>query len=211
MSRNTPTADKTKPYHHGDLRNTLVLAATELIREHGVDNFAIVDAARIAGVSSAAPYRHFRDKDDLIEAVIRFGFDTLNLDVVEAVKDVPLGRRERIFAIGYCYLDFVIDNSSLFELMWGERGAALMRERDDPTTGFWMFVESVEAWCEAEGIEGEKPLELATELWATALGLASLHINQQLKAVLPEAKVEELLSASANSFLDGLKLKHGIK
>jgi AcrR family transcriptional regulator len=54
---------KCKTYHHGDLRNTLIIAAAELIEERGSVDFAMIEAARRAGVSSAAPYRHFRDRE----------------------------------------------------------------------------------------------------------------------------------------------------
>ncbi|NQY04519.1 MAG: helix-turn-helix transcriptional regulator, partial [Halieaceae bacterium] len=68
------TATVPKTYHHGDLRNALIVAAAELISERGSFDFAMVEAARRAGVSNAAPYRHFRDKEALLEAVGQLGF-----------------------------------------------------------------------------------------------------------------------------------------
>ena len=56
-------------YHHGGLRDALIAAAREQIAEHGADNFSLADACRRAGVSTAAPYKHFRDRDEILEEV----------------------------------------------------------------------------------------------------------------------------------------------
>ena len=61
-------------YHHGHLRDSLILAAAALIEEQGSLSFSITDAAKRAGVSSAAPYRHFQDKNDLLDNVRDLAF-----------------------------------------------------------------------------------------------------------------------------------------
>ena len=62
------------PYHHGNLRNALIIAAAELIERDGTLDFAISEAAAMVGVSAAAPYRHFADKEDLLGAVRHLAF-----------------------------------------------------------------------------------------------------------------------------------------
>ena len=69
-----PAAAQPKRYHHGNLRDTLIIAAAQLIEENASVDFAMIDAARRAGVSSAAPYRHFKDRDALLEAVCEVAF-----------------------------------------------------------------------------------------------------------------------------------------
>ena len=64
-------------YHHGDLREALIQATTTLVEERGAENFSLADACRCAGVSTAAPYRHFRDKEEILEEIAARGFDTL--------------------------------------------------------------------------------------------------------------------------------------
>src|SRR3954454_19750981 len=73
-SRGDPGAAR-RGYHHGNLREALIRAALDLIAEKGPGGFTFADAARWAGVSSAAPYRHFRDRDALLADVARRGFD----------------------------------------------------------------------------------------------------------------------------------------
>lgn len=62
-------------YHHGNLKEVLLEAARKLIEEHGAFGFSLTEAARLAGVSPAAPYRHFRDRDALLAEVARSGFE----------------------------------------------------------------------------------------------------------------------------------------
>ena len=62
-------------YHHGNLKEALIRAALELIAQKGPAGFTFAEAARWAGVSPAAPYRHFRDRDELLADVARRGFE----------------------------------------------------------------------------------------------------------------------------------------
>jgi AcrR family transcriptional regulator len=71
-------------YHHGDLKEALVRAALQLIAEKGPAGFTFADAARWAGVSPAAPYRHFRDRDELLADVARRGFEQFTLALSKA-------------------------------------------------------------------------------------------------------------------------------
>src|SRR5256885_13195183 len=67
--------DGPRGYHHGNLKEALIRAALELIAKKGPAGFTFAEAARFAGVSPAAPYRHFRDRDELLADVARRGFE----------------------------------------------------------------------------------------------------------------------------------------
>ncbi len=82
-------------YHHGNLREALIRAALELIAEKGPAGFTFADAARWAGVSSAAPYRHFRDRDDLLVDVARRGFDQFAQALARAWDEAGRSRSPR--------------------------------------------------------------------------------------------------------------------
>jgi AcrR family transcriptional regulator len=77
-SADRPGSGKSAPYHHGDLRRALTDAALDLIGERGPEGFALTEVARRAGVSAAAPYRHFADKSDLVAVVAELGFQRLH-------------------------------------------------------------------------------------------------------------------------------------
>lgn len=105
-------------YHHGNLRHALVEATSELIREMGPQAFTMAEAARRAGVSPAAPYRHFKGRDDLIEEVARLGFLEF-ADRLEAAFD---GGRPRVLSaflrMGQAYLDFARDRPGYYMAMF---------------------------------------------------------------------------------------------
>jgi AcrR family transcriptional regulator len=202
------TADsKCKTYHHGDLRNALIVAAAELIEESGSLEFAMVDAARRAGVSSAAPYRHFKDKDALLEAVSQVAFMALT----ESTRDVDAAHRhgsdEAIVAQGKNYIRFVVEHPQFYDLMWGDLGQRAMPRDEEllKTSGFHTLVATVDAWCEETGLEEYDSLELAVKLWAMAHGLAGLAMNGHIQKFQSEADVYALLESSTHTFLDGLR------
>ena len=199
--------EKCKTYHHGNLRNTLIIAAAELIEERGSLDFAMIDAARRAGVSSAAPYRHFKDKDALLEAVTQVAFMALTEKIRAVEARVPAGTEENIIAQGKAYIAFVTDHPEFYDLMWGDMGLRSM-DPDDPelkTSGFYILVDSVRAWCDAMELSDYNALELAVKLWANGHGLACLAMNQHVEKFLPDVDVYTLMESSARTFLDGLR------
>src|SRR5947209_14600470 len=95
-----------RSYHHGNLREALISAALDLIASRGPAGFTFAEAARAAGVSPAAPYRHFRDRDDLLAEVARRGFEQFAGALVAAWDD---GRPDPFTAfdrVGKAYLNF---------------------------------------------------------------------------------------------------------
>ena len=203
------TAARSRAYHHGDLHNALILAAAELIEESGSLDFTMVEAARRAGVSGAAPYRHFRDKDDLLQAVARLGFIGLGDCAREAIAGRDIATEDAVIALGCSYIRFMLEHRNFNDLMWGEPGARAM---EDPNldlrgSGFYVLVDCVDALCERESIGPVDPVELATELWVMVHGLSLLAMNQQIDRFLPDADAYQLLERSTRIFFDGLRRK----
>src|SRR5215468_11457100 len=93
-------------YHHGNLREALVDAALDLIAEKGPAGFTFAEAARQAGVSPAAPYRHFRDRDALMADVARRGFERFEQQLSAAWGEGRPNLREAFERLGRAYLDF---------------------------------------------------------------------------------------------------------
>lgn len=193
-------------YHHGDLRNALVIAAAELIEESGSEDFSMVDAARRAGVSSAAPYRHFRDRDDLLTAVAELGFYALSEELLAVAATCEPGTLEAINTLGTAYIRFVTERPAFFNLMWGERGLQPLDREDSElrANGFQMLVHQVELWCEREGIEAD-PEDISLKLWSMSIGLCHLSINHHLERFVTDVDPGRLLTTSARSFLQGIK------
>lgn len=199
-----------KPYHHGNLRDALIIAAAELIEESGTEDFAMVDAARRAGVSSAAPYRHFKDKDDLLMAVGELGFFDLSNRMDEIQASHEAGSLECIIALGKGYIRFVTARPAFFDIMWGERGFNMLEDIEEEhsqlrVSGFWVLVNQIRNWCEKEGLAKTDALDLALKLWSMAMGLSHLSINHHLERFAPDVDPYELLDSSTRSFLRGVR------
>jgi len=123
-------------YHHGDLRNALVLSAVRLIEDHGIGEFSLRGAAREVGVSANAAYRHFHDKSDLLTAVATHGFAQLAQRMRRAMNASRAGKNpaelavNRFKATGRAYVEFALAHPELFEVMFGRCGAHLLAPRD---------------------------------------------------------------------------------
>ncbi|MFV0278663.1 MAG: TetR/AcrR family transcriptional regulator [Parahaliea sp.] len=137
-------------YHHGDLHNALIIASAQLIEEKGLMDFSMVAAARRLGVSNAAPYRHFRDKNDLLNAVTDLGFYALGIEVEQTAARYETGSEECLVALGHTYLDFLRRHQPFHELMWGQLCGELSGDNDHfPTRGEGLraLVFHVGEWC----------------------------------------------------------------
>ncbi|NJR13368.1 MAG: TetR/AcrR family transcriptional regulator [Phyllobacteriaceae bacterium] len=108
-------------YHHGELRQALIDAARLLIKERDGNDFSLSDACRQAGVSTAAPYRHFADKTAIVTAVVAQGFVDMTQHFQLATAPFPQGAPQRIVAVGEIYLGFAIAEPALFRMMFSQK------------------------------------------------------------------------------------------
>src|SRR5579859_553014 len=105
-------------YHHGNLKEALLQAALDLIGQKGAAGFTFADAARMAGVSPAAPYRHFRDRDELLSSIAQRGFEQFEMALTEAWDD---GRPDTVTAferVGRAYLNFAREQPAFYSAMF---------------------------------------------------------------------------------------------
>jgi AcrR family transcriptional regulator len=109
---------KKRGYHHGDLKAAIVEAALQLIAKHGPRGFSLSEAARLAGVSVGAPYRHFADKEMLFRTVAAQGFIELRDRIEAAVETSPDNPRKQLVAIGTAYVRFAVERPSHFQVMF---------------------------------------------------------------------------------------------
>jgi AcrR family transcriptional regulator len=122
MSNEPPVASEVAPkaaYHHGDLRAHLIAVVRDLVETHGPDGFSVAEAARRAGVSSAAPYKHFKDRDELLRGVVGEGMDRLRKAMEAGAAAHPPGSLEAVAAIGLAYVDFARAEPGVFRLVFG--------------------------------------------------------------------------------------------
>ncbi|MBV8738649.1 MAG: TetR/AcrR family transcriptional regulator [Alphaproteobacteria bacterium] len=199
--------DGRRGYHHGNLREALIEAALDLIAKKGAAGFTFADAARSAGVSSAAPYRHFRDRDALIADVARRGFNLLTERLEHAWSE---GRPDPFTAfenVGRAYLAFARDEpayySAMFEAGLSFDGDPALRQAAERS--FAVLRHASELLCARLPPEKRPPaLMMSLHTWALSHGIASLFARGDGgRRRLPMAP-EELLEAGMLIYLQGL-------
>jgi AcrR family transcriptional regulator len=194
-------------YHHGNLREALISAALDLIAEKGPAGFTFAEAARQAGVSPAAPYRHFRDRDALMADVARRGFEQFEQRLRAAWDEgrpAPLAALERM---GTAYLGFARDEPAYFSAMF-EAGLPVAEHRELQEAGdraFGVLREACETIVAAMPPATRPPaLMMALHIWALSHGIASLFARgDAARRTLPMTP-EELLEAGVLVYLEGL-------
>ena len=194
-------------YHHGNLREALIRAALELIAEKGPAGFTFAEAARFAGVSPAAPYRHFRDRDELMANVALRGFELFAARLAAAWDE---GRPEPFAALdrlGRAYLDFARMEPAFYAAMFeagvplGENAA--LREAGD--RAFAVLRGAAEKIVAVLPAQGRPPsLMVALHIWSMAHGVAALFGRADgARRPLPMTPAE-LLEAQTLVYLRGL-------
>jgi AcrR family transcriptional regulator len=177
----------TKPdssaYHHGDLRNALIEAGLAVLREHGAAGLNLREVARRAGVSHAAPYRHFDDKEALVAAIALEGFEKL-ARAIHRTDSQHAGASpiDKLLAAGEMYTRFAIEHADHFRIMFtGERSPEAHPELYNASKrGFLYLISVVQAGQQAGDIRTGDPIDIAKMLWVTMHGIATLINDGQL-------------------------------
>ncbi|MBW8822960.1 MAG: TetR/AcrR family transcriptional regulator [Xanthomonadales bacterium] len=186
MTRRSTPIPRPQGYHHGDLRRALLLAARKLVELGGSPALTLRAAAQQAGVSPAAPYRHFEDRDALLAAVLAEGFRELAATLEAARVSVP-APIDSYLAVGSAYLQFAAGNPRLYRLMFGSECNKLQYP-DLLEAGQEAFAVVVRAahQCAAAGLAGShSPDDVALAGWSVVHGLASLQTDGVLERVTP--------------------------
>jgi AcrR family transcriptional regulator len=199
-------------YHHGNLREALVEAAIALIAGKGPAGFTIAEAARQAGVSPAAPYRHFRDAEALLAEVALRGLDRFATALAAAWNDGRPDKLRGFEAIGRAYLAFARDEPAYYAAMFearisfddhpellsaGDRAFAVLRGAADQLV--------------AALPRDQRPpsLMVALHVWGMAHGIATLFVRSGPSRRKLPMSPEELLEAGVLVYLQGLGLAGG--
>src|SRR6201993_4079858 len=168
-------------YHHGDLRVALVQAALELLEERGETELSLRAVARRAGVSAAAPYRHYADREALISAVAAVGYRELAERLVAAHPSPSTP--EQLASVAIAYVQFALERPALFRIMFGEPCDRDNDERVAATAAVSLYVRGIversfpQADAEAMG----------TGIWELVHGLPFLYLDGKLDASRPTA------------------------
>ena len=160
-----------KPYHHGHLSRALVAAGRRILETEGPDALSLRAVAREAGVSPAAPYHHFKDKDELLDAVSAEGWRELG-DAIARARAEAASAAVAVTEIGVAYIRFARENPALYRIMYrmacdrktmpehaktaeggvGEVAEAILASGANPASALDLQLIQIAAWCTAHGI-----------------------------------------------------------
>lgn len=170
-----------RAYHHGNLRETLLDATAHLIAEAGATGFTLREVARRAGVSHNAPYRHFRDKDELIASVAAQGFRELNQAMLDAAERQPTAL-DRLKRAGWAYVAFALRRPEHFTVMF-DAPISKIRYPECETASkeaFGTLVNLINL-CQSEGqLPAGDSMTRTLVAWSIVHGIAKLAIAERL-------------------------------
>jgi AcrR family transcriptional regulator len=203
-----------RSYHHGNLKEALLNAALELIAKKGAAGFTFAEAARWAGVSPAAPYRHFHDRDELLASVAQRGFEQFEAALTKAWDN---GRPEPFAAfdrLGKAYLAFARSEPAYYSAMF-EAGIPLDTSPDLVQAGeraFAVLRTAVETMVATMPAKDRPPVGMmAFHIWSLSHGIASLFARGDAARRSLPMPPEELLEAAVLIYLRGLGVPEGAK
>jgi AcrR family transcriptional regulator len=207
----TGTGYERRGYHHGNLREALIEAALALIAELGPSGFTVAEAARRAGVSPAAPYRHFRDAEALLAEIALRGFERFTTALARSWQDGKPDPLRAFENLGRAYLAFARDQPAFYAAMFETRidFAHYPPLQVASDRAFALLREAAERLAATLPPAKRPPaLMIALHVWAMAHGIASLFGRGDAGRKLPMSP-EELLEAGILLYLQSLGLAGG--
>lgn len=176
-------------YHHGDLRAECIRAAVELLEESGSTALSLRAVARRVGVSPAAPYRHYADREALVSGVAAVGYRELagQLAAAHPCPSNPV----QLASVAVAYVQFALDRPALFRIMFGEPCDRDNDERVATTAAVSLYVRGIveRAFPDADAEA------MATAIWAVVHGLAFLHLDGKLDTPTASAVADRVTAA----------------
>ncbi len=198
-----------KPYHHGDLHQEILCAASELLEDNNISSLSLRAVAKKVGVSHTAPYRHFKDKESLLAGIAALGYDELSVQLTQAVESYPDDPSKQLQEAGHRYVQLALKCPQCTQLMFGgilpcdDTYPELKASGDMAFDGLKTIIEEGQA-C---GIFKKGDLELlALSVWSGIHGLTLLLIGGSLPDILSVPVDTRLLTtAITTNLLEGLK------
>lgn len=185
-------------YHHGDLRAALLEQGQALLAEVGPDAFSLNELARRIGVSSAAPYRHFEDRNAILDAIADEGYGHFHAGLKQAIAE-SADAGDAIRRIGIAYLRFAARHPSFFKIMFRDRDG---RPHDVGPASFETLVDTVAAAQGAGRLyDGMSPRVMARSIWAILHGAATLEDTGGFAKLDLSAPHEQLVDELLATFL----------
>ncbi len=189
-------------YHHGDLRSHLLEAATQMIREQGIEQLSLRKLAQKVGVSRTAPYHHFKDKNELLCAIAQQGFIDRSNMMKQGANNESLKPRQQLTQFMLDYVTFAQRNPEIYELMFGrtiwQKKIETQALKDSAYPTFQHQLSITKNW-QQNGVldKNANSLRLSQVIWGTMHGIAKLLIDG---IYTDTSHIEEICECAARQF-----------
>ncbi len=201
----------TKKYHHGDLENALIQAGVEILSKEGIEGLSLRKVAKRVGVSYAAPYAHFKDRQSLVAAISTEGFKKLYMALDAAASKNADDPRQQLMESARAYVKFAMRNTDIFKIMFS---GVLEKEKEYPSfveasrKTFSKVVEIVQACQNAGILSSTSPELMAVSIWGQVHGVISLALEGQIShTVLDLFTLQDIVQSGIDQMIVGNTLK----
>jgi len=176
--------DKTKTkYHHGDLKNAIIKAAITLVKSKGAASISLREVSKKAGVSHAAPYRHFNNKNDLLAAIAQKGFYKLKKQISQAEQHYADDPKKQLTEAGAAYVELAVKSPEITQLMFGgyiDTENCSENFKYDVDDAFKALLNIINNGCQKGLFIKHDPQALTLAAWSMVHGFSMLIIGKQL-------------------------------
>ncbi|MBK1809876.1 TetR/AcrR family transcriptional regulator [Clostridium sp. YIM B02505] len=173
-------------YHHKDLKEALIQNGLLLLNEVGIKEFSLRKVAAMCGVSHAAPYKHFKDKDELIEAINNQVWNSFTLKLKDAISSSEAEPKRQVMEIGKAYVQFMVENPEYLKFMFlSNNDKAIKIENNEfighEGTAFEVFKNGAEKYLVENGFDKEQQIGAILAMWSMVHGIALLICNNSIQ------------------------------
>jgi AcrR family transcriptional regulator len=194
-------------FHHGNLRQALIDGALIILGKEGQGAITLREVARRAGVTHAAPYRHFDGKEALLAAVAEEGFHQLRHDM-EQVAPGDGDSLDRLQRFGEAYVRFALRNPAHYRLMYGPEFAHRAAHgglQEASKKAFMLLLDAVRECQQARLVRDGDPVHVGLSMWSTVHGLSLLIMDRQMEdAGVSKSQSEAVIRVAMQTVRDGL-------
>lgn len=175
--------EKADTYHHGDLKESLIKAGLKLLVEEGPENFSLRKVAAICNVSHAAPYKHFKNKEELINSISIFVSNKFFKSLKEIEEKDP---KDKIVELGKRYVSFMVENYDCLKyLFFNSSSKPIFIEnnkfKSNEIESFNVFLDCAKGYLKSQNIKEEEYMQDIVAMWAMVHGLATMIANNTFK------------------------------
>ncbi len=192
-------------YHHGNLKEEFITIAMDFIAKEDTEKLTLKVLSDATGTSRSAIYKHFKNKNALIETIIEKGFDKFDIETTPYLKDKSKTLIDRFYLTGQLYVAFARNNPNLYRLLFGKKYAHIREEilsiKDKDCSGFSALQKTVEDGHKQGVLKKENSYRQAIVIWATMHGISSLIIDGFMDV---EDVYEEMYDTLFETLLTGL-------